>query len=339
MSFRRKPCRSIVRTGRTYDGGMKHRWVYFFAAGGLFFLLAVFSDAARAGTLSGLRLWATVLVPSLLPFFVSAGLLTRLGVVRALGAVLSPALGRALHLDQNECAVFLLGLSGGYPLGAVSAGEMVAAGQRKPSDAERLLRFCDNTGPAFAVGAVGAGVFRSPGLGFALWGIHAVSALLLGLMIRPRERPEDVPSPPEETFSPPGEALTQAVSGAVRSVIGIGGYVAFFSALLAVAGEFGYPERAAVVLAELTGADRAALRALLTGILELSGGIGAMAGLSPTPGNLALASFLLGWGGLCVHLQSAAVAAPAGIKTTGRGWGKLLHGALSAMISYILFSL
>ena len=58
------------------------------------------------------------------------------------------------------------------------------------------------------------------------------------------------------------------------------------------------------------GGDPAALRALLSGVLELSGGVAAMAGLAPTPANLALASFLLGSGGLCVHLQAAAVAAP-----------------------------
>ncbi len=125
----------------------------------------------------------------------------------------------------------------------------------------------------------------------------------------------------------------------MRSVIGIGGYVAFFSALLEVAGEFGYPDGVASVLAGLTGGSCAAFRAVLTGVLELSGGIGAMAGLPPTPGNLALVSFLLGWGGLCVHLQSVSAAAPAGIKMAGRGLGKFLHGALSAMLTYIIFSL
>ncbi len=265
--------------------------------------------------------------------------MTQLGFARALGTFLSPVLGRALHLDRDGCALLVLALSGGYPLGAASAGEMVLSGQMEKQDAERLLRFCDNTGPAFAVGAVGVGVFHSSKLGFALWWIHAVSALVLGFLFRPRERPTDAPPPKETGFPSLGEALTRAVSGAVRSVIAIGGYVAFFSALLAVAGEFGYPDLAASVLAGLTGGNSAALRALLTGVLELSGGIGAMAGFSPTPGNLALASFLLGWGGLCVHLQSVSVVAPAGIKTAGRGWGKLLHGALSAIIAYILFSL
>lgn len=318
---------------------MKKRWLSLLLAGGLFLLLAVFSDAARAGALAGLRLWENLLAPSLLPFFVSAGLLTQLGADRALGEILAPALGRALHLNGAGCALFLLGLSGGYPLGAATAAEMVAAGSLDRREAERLLRFCDNTGPAFAVGAVGTGIFRSAGLGFALWGIHGMSALLLGLVSRLKETPAPSSLSPKESLPLPGECLTRAVSGAVRSIISIGGYISFFSALLSVAGEFGYPAKAADAVASLTGGDPAALRALLSGMLELSGGIGAMKGLSPTPANLALASFLLGWGGLCVHLQAAAVAAPEGISTTGRGWGKLLHGALSAVITYILFSL
>ena len=42
-------------------------------------------------------------------------------------------------------------------------------------EAERLLGFCNNSGPAFIVGAVGAGIFGSPSVGLALYGIHILS--------------------------------------------------------------------------------------------------------------------------------------------------------------------
>ena len=70
------------------------------------------------------------------------------------------------------------------------------------------------------------------------------------------------------------------------------------------------------------------------GALELSAGIGAMAGLPVSPSSLALSSFLLGWGGLCVHFQSLAVTAKAGLDLKGRRRGKLLHGVLSAAVTY-----
>ena len=49
-----------------------------------------------------------------------------------------------------------------------------------------------------------------------------------------------------------------------------------------------------------------------------------------------LGSALLGWGGLCVHFQSAAVTAPADLRLGGRLRGKLLHALLSAAVTWIL---
>ena len=99
---------------------MKRRF-FGYAAGAALFLLFLFSSAdARQGAADGLRLWGTLLVPSLLPYFAAAGLLTRLGAVDALARRLAPAAARLFGVSGAGAAVFLLGLSGGYPLGAAS---------------------------------------------------------------------------------------------------------------------------------------------------------------------------------------------------------------------------
>ncbi|MBQ3276787.1 MAG: hypothetical protein IJH47_07025 [Oscillospiraceae bacterium] len=314
---------------------MRNKVFSFIAAGALFAALLVYSGPARDGAAAGLRLWRELLLPSLLPWFAAAGLLSRLGVTEAAGQLLSPSLGRLFRVSPAGCGVFLLGLAGGYPAGAAAAAEAVEAGRLDKKEAEHLLRFSDNTGPAFAAGALGAGIFRSAGTGLGLWAVHALTAVLLGICCR-RGRAAPARSGPHaaswaHSFS---RAFTDAVQSAVSAVLSIGGYVTFFSALLAVAGELGFPERAAELAAACTGADAAILRALFTGTLELSSGIGAMAGMAPTPAALALGSFLLGWGGLCVHLQSLAVTGKAGLDLKGRRRGKLLHGVLSAAVTY-----
>ena len=63
---------------------------------------------------------------------------------------------------------------------------MSAAGAVSREEAERLLGFCNNSGPAFIVGAVGAGIFGSPSVGLALYGIHILAAVLTGLLLRRR---------------------------------------------------------------------------------------------------------------------------------------------------------
>lgn len=319
---------------------MKKRYFSYAAGSALFVLFIVWSAPARAGAARGLELWTGLLIPSLLPYFVAAGLLTRLGFMDAVGRRLAPLGARLLGLHGPGCGVFLLGLSGGYPLGAASAAEAVEAGTLDRREAERLLCFCDNTGPAFAVGALGAGVFHSAGWGLFLWAIHALTAALLGMACRKgRHAANAAPLPRQTRAMAPAAALTASVSAGVSALIGIGGYVVFFSALLGVAGALGFPERAAGALAALTGGDAAFCSALLTGALELSSGIGAMGPLPLSPASLALGGFLLGWGGLCVHLQSVSVTAEAGLSLRGRFFGKLCHGALSALFTYALASI
>lgn len=311
---------------------MKKRFLSY-AAGAALFALFLFSSAdARQGAADGLRLWGTLLVPSLLPYFAAAGLLTRLGAVDALARRLAPAAARLFGVSGAGAAVFLLGLSGGYPLGAASIGELYRDGVLPKDEAEHLLAFCDNSGPAFAVGALGVGVFGSAGCGLLLWGIHALSAAAVGILFRRRKYSKEPPRPPG---SPPVDfaaALGGAVAAAGQTVLQIGAYVIFFSALLASLGTLGFPDTLAGELALRTGGPLSFFRALFTGVLELSSGIGSMAGLPLTPGSLALGEFLLSWGGLCVHGQAGAAAE--GLKTRKRLGGKLLQGVFSAALAY-----
>lgn len=308
----------------------KHLFGY--AAGTALFALFLFTSAeARQGAAEGARLWSTLLVPSLLPYFAAAGVLTRLGAVDVLARRLSPAASRLFGVSGAGAAVFLLGLSGGYPLGAASIGTLYQNGSLKKDEAEHLLAFCDNSGPAFAVGALGVGVFGSAGWGLLLWGIHALSAAAIGILFRRRQSGGEAPRPP----SPPmefGSALGSSVASAGKTLLQIGSYVIFFSALLASLGTLGFPDALAGAMSLHTGASLSFFRALFTGALELSSGIGAMAGISPSPKVFALGAFLLGWGGLCVHGQAGAAAA--GLKTRKRLGGKLLQGVFSAALAY-----
>ena len=314
---------------------MKTRTLSLAAALALFAALVLCSAEARLGAAAGLRLWSGLLVPSLLPYFAAAGLLTRLGLTEALGRRLAPAGKRLLGVSPAGVGIFLLGLSGGYPLGAAAVSDALRSGRIGRDEAQRLLFFCDNTGPAFAVGALGVGIFHRAELGLALWGVHALCALILGVLFRGGagdSLPPEGPAP-ESSFA---GALTASVAAAVSALLSIGGYVAFFSALLAVAERMGFPGTLASLAAARTGWPEALFRALFTGLLELSSGIGALGGAAPDAAALTLGSFLLGWGGVCVHLQTAAVTAGTGLSLGGRLRGKLLHGLLSAAVTALL---
>ena len=109
---------------------------------------------------------------------------------------------------------------------------------------------------------------------------------------------------------------------------GICGTVVFFSVLLSLL-------HAAGLLSPLD--DSALLSALLCGALELTGGISRLPN-TLSPMSAAAASFLLGWGGLCVHMQTLSVLTGSGIPVKRYFLGKALHGSIGAVLAYLLFS-
>ena len=54
---------------------------------------------------------------------------------------------------------FVLGIISGFPLGAICAKDLYKAGNLSKPEAERLLTFCNNSGPLFIIGTVGAAIY------------------------------------------------------------------------------------------------------------------------------------------------------------------------------------
>lgn len=288
---------------------------------GLFTLLVIFSGPAAEGAREGLRVCAATLAPSLLPFFVLADLLSSLGLPDLLGGLFGGAMGRLFHVSPDGAQVFFLGLSGGYPLGASMTADLRREGRISKDGAERLLAFCNNSGPAFIVGAAG-GVFKSPRAGLLLYLTHVLAAATVGLLFR---SPDSAPAPERSgaprTIPPFGKALTAAVSKSVGSTVTVCGYVVLFGALLGMLKPY-------LTLPKLANA-------LICGFLELGSGVAAMAGQTPGPVPLALTALIIGWGGASVHCQTMGVLAGTDISCARHLAGRALCGVFAALYTFL----
>ncbi len=285
---------------------------------------------------SALKLCADLILPSLFPFFVLCGLLSRLGFPAWLGRLLAPAASRLFGVSGAGASALVVGLSGGYPMGAAYIAELHRSGQISTREAERLLAFCNNSGPAFLVGAVGAGVFGSVKTGLLLYAVHIAAALLTGLVLRGRGGAAESLLPAENV--PPlsfSAALPEAVRQAVLSVLNVCGFVVCFTVFSGLLDSAGLFSAAAGRIASATGAGLHWVRALLTGFLELGSGVGALRGLSSAPANLALAAWLLGWGGVSVHFQTLSLLADSEIKSTLHLAGRFLSACFGAALAWL----
>ena len=134
-------------------------------------LLAASETAAQA-VREGLALCGGSVIPALFPFLVVSRLFVATGSAAALGRLLAPLTRRMLGVSGPSGTAVLLGLLGGYPVGAQTAGELARTGAVSRQEGQRLLLFCNNCGPAFALGVAGVGCFGSLRAGAWLWLIH-----------------------------------------------------------------------------------------------------------------------------------------------------------------------
>ena len=314
------------------------QWIPLLSACAAMAALVLCPAEAAESARSGLKLCGELLIPSLLPFFVVSGLLRAWGMPGVLGRLLEPVCARLWGVDSGCVSAFLMGILGGYPLGAAAIGQLRADGAISREDAERALAFCSNTGPAFLMGAAGMGVFHSRSAGITLYVTHVVSAVLVGMLLSPRHRRS---YPRERTYistASLSDALTEAVRQATDALLSVCAFVVLFSVLTGILEHIGYLDALAQPIAAATGLAPEAGKAFFTGLLEIGNGLGTMRGLSPTGANIALCAFSLGFGGLAVWCQTLAVLS--GTDLTERRYlpAKLLQGVLAAALTLLRYA-
>ena len=292
---------------------------------GFALLFLLFPARTAAGAVSGLELAGKLLIPSLFPVGALSGCLVRMGPEQSAQRLAGRAVRAWLGVSGTGAVPLLLGLLGGYPLGALLVSSLYREGRLSRSEALRLSGLCNNAGPAFLLGVAGT-VLGERRLGAALILAQLLSVLLTGLLFResaPAGRTVSVLPVRETGFA---DALLISIRETASNMVVLAGTVCFFQAGLACL-------EALLPLASLPPLPRA----LLAGSLELSGGVSELRGLSPQTAFPA-AALLVGWGGCCVHLQAAGALRAAKLPIGPYLRSKLLQGAICVILG-ALFAL
>lgn len=304
-------------------------------------LLIVYPDTASASAADGLRMCAELIIPSLFPFFVATKLIGELGISQGLGRLFAPACRRLFNVSGSGGTAFIIGITAGYPMGAAYIASMREKNEISKSEAERLIIFCNNSGPSFIIGAAGVGVFNSSSAGLFLYAVHIIAAVLGGIIFAPVSAENWGDTRCKANSVGFAAAFTNAVKASVSACISICGFIVAFSVLTGILDKIGAFAAASRLLSSVFGLELIWSRAFFCGLLELGNGIGAMSGLSAEPLNLALAAFILGWGGISVHFQTLSVLAGTDIKTAryfiGRFIIALMGSALALLGAAVMF--
>lgn len=270
-------------------------------------------DAAR----NAIALCADTVIPSLFPFFVCSGLLCVLGFSTLCSHFLSPVMRPLFNLPGTGALTLFMGILSGYPVGAATTVDLYKTGQCTKTEAERMLAFCNNSGPMFIIGVVGSSCLGSEVAGWYLYISHIISALLVGVVFRfyKSNLTVDRTLPPalEQTKKTTVFSLGGVIDSSVFSILKVCGFIIFF----------------AVFVKALPTSP------FLYSFVEITGGIKFLS-QSNTAFTLPFISFFLALSGISVLFQVFAIIQPFGISLRPYMAGKLLQGILSFIITCIL---
>ncbi len=286
-----------------------------FAALGMLILI-LDSKTALMGAGEGLELCLKTVIPSLFPFFILSGILVN-DLMGSSLPLLRP-LGRLLGMPESTEPLLISGFLGGYPVGAKCVHDAWEKGCIEKGDAERLLTFCNNAGPAFLFG-MAAPMFSDPAAGWILWGIHIFSAVLTGMFFRQE--------PGSGTMAPRQQIVS--ISETMRSSLSVTAQVCGWVIVFRILGVF--LDRWFLFLLPDW------IRTSVIGLLELANGCAGLYQTASEKLRFLLCSGFLAFGGVCVGLQTMSVTRGLELKWYFRG--KLLQMLLSILLSAIYLGL
>ena len=301
-------------------------WVF---AVGVVVLLVRDAKTAILYARDALNMCFEMIVPTLFPFFICSGLLIYSGFSEVMARAFRFCMYPLFRVAPAGSGAFVLGIVSGYPLGAVTAGELYMNGYLSKSEAERLLAFCNNSGPLFILGSVGIAVYSDMRCGIAMYLTHILAAVTVGFLFRfygrkKHSSPPTIMTSPERNVS---EIFDIALQNGIRSILTVCGAVVFFSVA----------SRLIIGLLPIGGT----LGALANGAAEFVTGTVGIASLDiPLAKKLIFTSAVVGFAGISVHVQVMAVIAKYNLSLVPYFIGKLLHGFFAAlyMIIYLHFN-
>ncbi len=297
---------------------MKKSTVTAIIAGVCFLILILDAKTALQGASDGVRLCIQALIPSLFPFFILSMLLTSSLMGQSI-PFLSP-IGRLCGMPKGSESMLLVGLLGGYPVGAQSVAQSFVSGQLSKADAHRLLGFCNNAGPAFLFGIV-ASRFSSMTAVWVLWAIHILSALITGILLPGKSENCTVLQQKEPL------TLSKALERSIKVMGTVCGWVVLFRIMIAFFTRW--------FLWLFPGW----IQTLLIGLTELTNGCYELGTIEFDGLRFVIASGILSLGGLCVAMQTISVTGKLGtaLYFPGKAMQSLVSLILAGFSQYFLF--
>lgn len=290
----------------------------------LFFFMLKNPILASESCESAIDLCLRKIIPSLFPFIVLSDIMINYGIFEKLGNSLGFLLTRLFGISPESASVFIMGALGGFPLGAKSAVSLYTSEKISKEEAERLLCFCNNTGPSFIIGIVGS-VINNTRAALFIYISQIISAAVIGVFLSGKIVNKNSCRKESDKKDFNITYLPYSITNAVIPTLNICAFIVFFSVINA----------SLTNIITTVGFSNTA-KSIIYGILEVTNGVYSTGMLSNMTLSVLLTAFYIGWSGLSVHLQTLSVTQGTELKTSKYFVCKLVQGLLTSAVAVLL---
>lgn len=283
----------------------------------LLFIMFKMPQAVSGGVKNGLEICVYTIIPSLFPFLILSTYTVRSETFSPLYRFFSPV-GHALF-RQPECAVpvILMSFIGGFPIGAKMTSSLLENKKITKNQAQRLLLFCFNGGPAFTITAVGINMLGNIKAGVIIYASLCLSSLILGFISAAFDDKKKLEKTSFKESQMKSLALSASVTDSVNTVLSMCAWIVLFSALTECINLLDLSHSANLFINSVTEVTKGCTLACK----ELS---------------LPIITAIIGFGGFCIHCQIYPFISQSGLKYTRFLVVRIISSALSAVICFIL---
>lgn len=323
----------------------------------LFNIIAFPQNCMKAAH-NGLLTWSNIVIPSLLPFFITSELLIGLGFVDFIGILLEPAMSPIFNVSGKGAFPLTMSITSGYPVGVKIVSNLRKNNHITKIEAQRLLSFCSTSGPIFMIGAVATGMLNNPLISPLIIFPHYLAALTIGLIFKYYKRNIQIKpirynqnifkialrklfESREKNNKPLGLLLSNAVKEGINSMLSIGGFIVFYSVLVEIlnlSNFFNSIIRKISYLFPISN-NQNALKSLITGLFEITIGAKKIVELKEVSllYKVIMINFLIGWSGFSIHSQALSFLNETDLNIRLYIFSKFLHGIFASLYTILIY--
>jgi hypothetical protein len=249
-------------------------------------------------------------IPSLLPFMLLSSILCKTLAGKSF-RVLKP-LGRFIGIPKGAESLWIIGLLGGYPIGAKCINDAYKENLITQSSARQMLAFSSNAGPSFIFGIIGP-LLSQISTVWILWVIHIISSIITAAVVSNKCNESCTLKHTEWKFA-------EIIPNCLRSMASICTCILIFRIILSFLDRWLFHQ---ITLP---------LQIAISGMMELTNGALMLPNLNTRGDQFIISAGIIGFGGFCILMQTISVT-----ERTGLGMyfpGKIIQSATSLLIAY-----